>query len=425
MTRCASPRLILYAGLAAVGLLGALASGRAEPVVLAAPFAVLVAVALAAVRAPVVSVAFSLSEDRVLEGARVQALLELTAQTTIERFDFVVAIAPELAPEPRPRARATRLLAGQTARFEFVLHASRWGAYDLGSVKFRAHDSFGLISFSGEADCGVPLRVYPEIEPLRSLVTPLRTRPFPGSQIARANGEGIEFADIRPFQHGDQPRRINWRASARAGSLLLTDSRPEHTSDVILLLDGYADVRHAQAGTLDALVRAAASLAHAHLARRDRVGVITFGTEVAWLTPASGDRQLYQIVEALIETAVERSYRRHDIDRLPPRTLPARALVIAITPLADPRMVAVLFDLRARGFDVAALEISPLPHLAQPHDPASALAQRLWVLSRDAVRYRLEHRGIPVAEVGVGLGVADSIEEVRAYRRFALGARVR
>ena len=46
MTRCASPRLILYAGLAAVGLLGALASGRAEPVVLAAPFAVLVAVAM-------------------------------------------------------------------------------------------------------------------------------------------------------------------------------------------------------------------------------------------------------------------------------------------------------------------------------------------------------------------------------------------
>lgn len=425
MTRRASSRLILYAAFAAIGLLAALASGQPELVILAAPFAVLVAVALATVRAPVVTVAFSLSEDRVLEGARVAAAVELTAQTTIERFDFVVAIPPALGPEPPVRALATRLPAGQTARFEFVLNASRWGAYEVGSVTFRAHDGFGLISFAGEAHCGVALRVYPELEPLRSLMTPSSTRPFAGSQIARAKGEGIEFADIRPFQHGDHPRRVNWRASARAGTLLLTDSRPERTSDVILLLDGYADVRHAQAGTLDALVRAAASLAHAHLARRDRVGVITFGTDVTWLTPASGDRQLYQIVETLIETAVERSYRWHDIDRLPPRTLPPRALVVAITPLADPRMVAVLFDLRARGFDVAVLEISPLPHLAPPRDEASALAQRLWVLARDAVRYRLEHRGIPIAEVGAGLGLPDAIEEVRAYRRFALGARVR
>jgi uncharacterized protein (DUF58 family) len=425
VTRRASPRLILYAGLAALGLLAALASGRAELVVLAAPFAVLVAVALATVRTPVVNVAFSLSEDRVLEGGEIQALLEITAQRTIERFDFVVAIAPELAPDPPARALATRLLAGQSARFEFVLHARRWGAYQLGSVSFRAHDSFGLISFSGEADCGVALRVYPELEPLRNLATPLSTRPFAGSQIARANGAGIEFADIRPFQHGDHPRRINWRASARAGSLLLTESRPERTSDVILLLDGYADVRHAQSGTLDALVRAAASLAHAHLARRDRVGVITFGTDVTWLTPSSGDRQLYQIVEALIETAVERHYRWHDIDRLPPRTLPARALVLALTPFADPRMVAVLLDLRARGFDVAAIDISPVTHLAKPHDEASALARRLWLLSRDAVRYRLEQRGIPVAKVGAELGLPDAIEEVRAYRRFALGARVR
>lgn len=425
MRRRASPRLLAYTALAAVGLLGALASGRAEPVVLAAPFAVFVTVALANVRPPVVRFVFSLSEDRVLEGAPVRALLELTAPSTIERFDFVVSIPPALSPAPPARALATRLAAGQTATFAFELDARRWGAYDVGAVTFRAHDRFGLISFSGEADCGVPLRVYPQLEPLRNLVTPLRTRPFAGSQTARAKGEGIEFSDIRPFQHGDQPRRVNWRASARAGTLLLTDSRPERASDVVLLLDGYADVRHAESGTLDALVRAAASLAHAHLARRDRVGVITFGTDVTWLTPASGDRQLYQIVEALIETAVERSYRWHNVDRLPPRTLPPRALVVAITPLADPRMVGVLFDLRARGFDVAVLEISPVPHLAPADDGASALAQRLWLLARDAVRYRLEHRGIPVAEVGVGLELPDAIEEVRAYRRFALGARVR
>ena len=188
-----------------------------------------------------------------------------------------------------------------------MLRAARWGAYEPGAVTFRVHDRLDVFTYEGRADCAVSLRVYPELERLRHLVRPFLTQPFAGSQIARSKGEGIEFADIRPFQYGDQVRRVNWRASARRGEMLLTESNPERTADVVLLLDGYADVRSVEGGTLDSLVRAAASLAQGHLAQRDRVGVITFGAEVTWLVPGLGDRQLYQIVESLIETAVARS----------------------------------------------------------------------------------------------------------------------
>ena len=166
-------------------------------------------------------------------------------------------------------------------------------------------------------------------------------------------------------------------------------------------------------------MRAAASLAQAHLARRDRVGVITFGTEVSWLAPASGDRQRYQIIESLIETAVVRSYRWHNVDLLPARTLPPRALVCALTPLADRRIVRVLLDLRARGFDVVAIEVSPVPHVPPPADEAAALARRLWLMQREVVRGGLERIGVPVVAIDEAASLPAAVEEVRAYRRFA------
>jgi len=419
--RALSSRPAVCSGLAAAGLLAALASGRTDLAVLAAPFAVFATVALAlrGGAEPVLRIAFSLSQDRTVEGSPLDAVLELSAPRTIERLDFIVAIPPALRPDPAPRALALHLEAGVVERMPFALDAAGWGAFEVGAVTVRAHDRFGFVRADGVAAEAIALRVYPRIERLRRVVAPLRTQPFAGSQIARAKGEGIEFADIRPFQFGDQVRRVNWRASARRGQLLLTESNPERTSDVVLLLDGYADVRHAAEGTLEPLIRAAASLAAAHLARRDRVGVITFGTDVTWLAPSSCDRQRYQIVEALIETAVVRSYRWHNLDLLPPRILPPKALVIALTPFADRRIVRALLDLRARGFDVVAVEISSEPHVPPPGDEAERLARRIWMLSRELTRHRLERVGVPVASIADAAALPTAVEEVRAYRRFA------
>ena len=48
--------------------------------------------------------------------------------------------------------------------------------------------------------------------------------------MARAKGDGIEFADIRPFVPGDRVRRINWRASARRPGLWVNESHPERNT---------------------------------------------------------------------------------------------------------------------------------------------------------------------------------------------------
>ena len=73
VTPFASPRLVPYVGLAALGLIAALALRRAELVVLAAPFALVVAAGLLFERRPDVGAWLSVDRDRALEGDEIDA----------------------------------------------------------------------------------------------------------------------------------------------------------------------------------------------------------------------------------------------------------------------------------------------------------------------------------------------------------------
>jgi len=184
------------------------------------------------------------------------------------------------------------------------------------------------------------LRVYPSEETLRSLVPPLETQVFAGNQVSRVRGEGIEFADLREWQPGDRVRRVNWRATALRGSLWVNEQYPERNTDVVLFLDTFAEVRAHGRSTNDRAVRAAATLAHGYLQRKDRVGLVGFGGVLSWLVPESGTRQLYAIIDTLLSSDIVHSYALRGVEVLPPRTLPPKALVLAITPLLDDRTAA-------------------------------------------------------------------------------------
>jgi uncharacterized protein (DUF58 family) len=203
----------------------------------------------------------------------------------------------------------------------------------------------------------------------------------------------------------------------------VNEQHPERNTDVVLFLDTFTDVRRGSRGTLDLTVRAAASLAHRYLQRKDRVGVVSFGGFLTWLLPGSGTRQLYRIVDSLLQMDVVLSFAVKGIDVLPPRTLPPKALVLALTPLLDARSAAALLDLRARGFDLVVVEVSPVEFVQPDADAISQLSYRLWRLSREALRARYERAGVPVVEWREGQSLNVVLEEVTAFRRYARPAR--
>jgi len=417
--RSATPKLGAYTALAGLGLIAALVVGRPELAALAAPFALVLILGLSLANEPKLEgAAFGLDRERVLEDDTVESTLILRNERPIGRLEVLLDLPEGLAAE-KGNPRIISLGWHARRELDLALRCDRWGAYVVGDFVLRSPDVFGLLVYDWWLERRRPLKVYPRGEALRSLLRPLETQAFAGSQVPRSRGEGIEFADLRPFVPGDRVRRVNWRATARRGEPWVTETHPERNSDVVIFLDTFLEARHRDEGTLDLAVSAAASLATHYLREKDRVGLVSFGGVINWLNVSSGAVQVYRILDSLLDAEIFLSYAWKDIDLLPVRALPPQALVLALSPLLDERAVRSLLDLRARGFDLAVIEMSPVPFAPAGRDHLDRLARRLWLLRREALRSRYLRLGVPVVEWDGDVSLQSALEEVRRFKRHA------
>jgi uncharacterized protein (DUF58 family) len=423
MTRTATSKLGAYAALTGVGLVAALVLGRPELVALAAPFAAVLLFGLALERTPKIEATLELFGERVVQGDTVEAELEVRSDRAAGHVQLLLDLPDGLEVETENPQLIT-LRANERRTIEHAIRCSDWGAYLAGDIVVREQDAFGLLVHETELERRRPLKVYPRGETLRRLLRPMETQTFTGNQVPRARGEGIEFADLRPFVPGDRVRRINWRATARRGEPWISETHPDRNSDVVIFLDTFLEARTEDEGTLDRAVGAAASLATHYLGEKDRVGLVSFGGVINWLTASSGVVQVYRVLDSLLDAEIYLSYAWKDIDLLPVRALPPRALVVALSPLLDERTVRSLLNLRARGYDLTVIEISPVPFAVTGRSELDRLAHRLWLLRREALRSRYLRLGVPVVEWRGDLSLQAALEEVRRFKRHARVAHV-
>ena len=423
MSRAASPKVSAYAALAGLGLIAALVTRRAELAALAGPFLLVLGAGFLLAGDPQLEVDVRLDRDRLLEGDELEVEIELSSTGTVARAEVLLRLPADISVVDGSNPAAVRVAGGRPRTLRLRLRAARWGAFQIGDGEVRARDPFGLFSRTHRFERTTAVKVFPRQEALRTLLRPAETQLYSGDELSRRKGEGTEFADLRQFAFGDRVRRINWRASARRGELWVNEQHPERNVDVVLFLDSFAEARRDEAGTLDLAVRAAASLSARYIRRRDRVGLVSFGGVLRWLTPGGGLVQLYRIVDALLDTEITLSYAWKAIDVVPARTLPPQALVIALTPLLDERTVRALLDLRARGFDLAVVEVSPLPFTEPGRSDTDRIAYRLWRLRREALRSQYLAAGVAVSEWRDDVPLAASLQEVTRFRRYARLAR--
>jgi uncharacterized protein (DUF58 family) len=424
MRRTASPRLEGYAIVVAVALVAALALRRPELAVVAVPFVLVLALGVRPALEPVVDALLTLESERTVEGEEIAAAIEVRSETAADRLELLLVLPEGVEAVDGEDAFAVRLRAHEERTIPLTLRCTRWGIYDVGELELRVRDPFRLVVWerrSGRAD---PLKAYPRAEELQRILQPRETQAYTGSEVARTKGDGIEYADLREYVPGDRLRSINWRASARRSGLVVNERHPERNTDVVLFVDSFADLRHAGRSTLDDAVRATATLAARYLERRDRVGLVTFGGILRWLQPGMGQVQRFRLVETLLETGVEPTYTWRDVNVIPARILRPKALLLGITPLLDARFVTTLADLRARGFDLAVVEVDPVALVDPGPTELDRLAYRLWLLDREVLRTRLARLGIAVARWGDDVELDAALEGVTTYRRRARLTRV-
>jgi len=214
------------------------------------------------------------------------------------------------------------------------------------------------------------------------------TLALPGETPSRRVGASGEFFSLREADPTEPPRRINWRASARAGRLLANEFEVDRTGDVLLIVDARPSaLGHAIDERLLGISRAAAfGIADAFLRQKARVGYASFGEFLDTVPLASGRAQRIRLREAVRRTALSRISGPSERCAVSARRyFPAGVTTLLFTSLADEPSFDLVPHLRRRGYSVAVLSPSPLQALPRTPrlDPtAEALADRLQRLER-------------------------------------------
>jgi uncharacterized protein (DUF58 family) len=393
-----------------------LALGRTDPLLLTLPFLVVLGgAAITAWTRPDLELRITVDRAKALEGEDVE--IDIEVATNRGTFEVALVLDSAMGMDVIHPPEAVVVELGSPATMHAQIRCRRWGAYRVGGGRLEARDLLSAFVYQRVVQPTIDLRVYPRPERLRSLLRPHSLRPRLGSLVSRAAGAGLEFADIREFAPGDQRRHVNWKATARRGRVHVNLFHPEWSSDVVLLVDTFVEVTGDTRSSLELAVSAATSAAIEFLRRRDRVGLLTVGGTIQWLLPGMGVRQLYRIVDSLMQTRLAFTYAWPSADAIPARVIPPGALLVALTPLVDRRMSAILLDLRARGHDIAVVEISADALLPAAHSQREQLARRLWRLHRVAVRYRFQQAGLPVSVWELGRPLQAPFTELQRFRR--------
>jgi uncharacterized protein (DUF58 family) len=114
----------------------------------------------------------------------------------------------------------------------------------------------------------------------------------PGEFRAHELGGGTELAQVRPYEPGDDVRRIDWNVTARMAVPHVRVHVPERTLTTWLVLDTSPSMTFGTADRRKADVAEGVSLAFGHLSTQhgNRLGVLTFGSRSPRQVPPSGGR---------------------------------------------------------------------------------------------------------------------------------------
>ena len=215
-------------------------------------------------------------------------------------------------------------------------------------------------------------------------------------------GDGTEFASVRPFQLGDRLRRIHWPVSLRTGALHVSATHTDRDTEVIIVLDAGNDVGRSggidgAASSLDLSVRAAGAIAEHFMRRGDRVGLRTFATAItSRVRAANGARHLRRLLLELARIHVGSAGMRRSAP--PPLGLRGGGLVVMLSPMLSPAALHQAVALVRQQLTVVVVDTLPDElSLGTHHDDAETmLAWRIRLLERREEIRRVQEHGVPV-----------------------------
>lgn len=149
-----------------------------------------------------------------------------------------------------------------------------------------------------------PVRVYPNVLALREfdLLKQKGQLKEMGVRISRMRGLGTEFESLRDYAEGDDFRKIDWKATARRGKMIVRQFEQERNQPVIVVVDIGRRMLSEVNGVskLDHVLDSVLMLLHAASVSHDLIGLLVYSDRVVrYIPPRKGRNQMGVIIEAI------------------------------------------------------------------------------------------------------------------------------
>ncbi|GAB2691284.1 DUF58 domain-containing protein [Thalassiella azotivora] len=299
-----------------------------------------------------------------------------------------------------------------TARVRATARLRRWGVATAARPDLLVAGPDGLLLHGPHPGFDRRVAVLPAPERTAPAPLPPRAAGLVGVHRTRRPGDGSDLLDVREFRAGDRMRRIDWRVSARRGSLHVRRTAVDADAEVVLCLDTRYDVGADVASwpsppglgaagssrvgsSLDVSVRAALTLAETFLRQGDRVSLLDLTRPQLNVPRGTGVRHLRRIRRQLAEVGVHLQARRLVLRH---GTVPPAAVAVLVSPVLDEAAADLAVSLRRRCRDVVLLDVLPGGLQPPTRSGAERTAFRLMMAERQERLRALAEHGVLVTD---------------------------
>jgi uncharacterized protein (DUF58 family) len=250
---------------------------------------------------------------------RMDAVLSVRARNRI-RIELELDGINDLSGEIRDEIPAT--FEGFSVQTKFKMKSGSKFSHDYftvppdrGDEYFRAtflrlNCPLGLVQKQIQLNTEQPIKVYPNILALRefNLLNQKGRLREAGVRKSRLRGMGTEFESLRDYALGDDFRKIDWKATARRGKVIVREFEIEKNQAVMICIDCGRHMLAEVGGIrkLDLVLDSVLMLIQSALLAGDNVGLIAYGADVIKYIPAKkGQRQMGILLNAMHDLIAE------------------------------------------------------------------------------------------------------------------------
>jgi uncharacterized protein (DUF58 family) len=312
------------------------------------------------------SIRLNVSRDRVFPDEGIELNLELENRglplpwVEIElEFPYRLATgkrSPSLYTTER-RRWVTAISRGQVISWQHTLEAKSRGDYQLGPLRLRSGDMFGLFPREMAMATSSSLLVYPRIFPLTKLNLPLKA--LFGEKVGPRSiyEDTSRVSGAREYRYDDPLKHIHWKASAAHNKLQTRQYDSSTSLSLILILDVHSFPEENE--EFERAVSTVASLAYEASRQGFAVGLIANSQPEVQIAIASGQNQLMQILEALARITADSRLSLNEQMVSLRATLPMGATLVVVTHTTTPSLAGLASQLEKEGHSLLWISTEP------------------------------------------------------------------